>query len=92
LVKSSGTERVSHHLGTDLGREDSTINVARALVGAEHVLALGENGVELVDHTTLKLASFVELIEKKGLLDEDADAERGANEEASQSQVAEAER
>lgn len=53
LIETSGAERVGDHLFADLSGEYSLVDVAGALIAAEHVLALLEHGVELIDHAAL---------------------------------------
>ena len=64
LVEASGTKGVSDHLFADFSGEDTTVDVAGALICAKHFFALVKDSIELIDHATLKFATFSKLVHK----------------------------
>ena len=64
LVEAGGTELVSGHQRRNLGREDTAVDVAGALIGAENVLSFNKYLIQLVDHATLQGAPIIELFKQ----------------------------
>ena len=62
LFETSCAKSVSDHAVCDFSREDLRIDVAGAFLCAQDFLTSLEDLVELIDHTTLKAAAFVKLI------------------------------
>ena len=87
LVEAGRSQLICHHIRLHFRGENPWVNVTGAFIGTEHLLTGKEDLIQLVDHSSLKTASVIELFEQERLLDEDTHTERGADQEASHCQV-----